>query len=80
MGSADKCNSNEAINMFVSENAIFNEGGEPEENPCFTGGHGCDTNAICRPEQGTHFTCQCAAGFNGDGHICYGRKDRISRK
>ncbi|CAL8367216.1 unnamed protein product [Gadus morhua 'NCC'] len=45
-------------------------GGEPEENPCFTGRHGCDTNAVCRPGQGTHFNCECAVGFDGDGRSC----------
>lgn len=48
-----------------------NGGGEPEENPCFTGRHGCDTNAVCRPGQGIQFTCECAAGFTGDGRTCY---------
>ncbi|XP_047459404.1 nidogen-1 [Mugil cephalus] len=46
-------------------------GGQPEENPCYTGRHGCDTNAVCRPGQGKEFTCQCATGFNGDGRSCY---------
>uniref|UniRef100_A0A3Q0RB25 Nidogen 1 n=1 Tax=Amphilophus citrinellus TaxID=61819 RepID=A0A3Q0RB25_AMPCI len=46
-------------------------GGQPQENPCFTGRHGCDTNAVCRPGGGTQFTCQCASGFNGDGRTCY---------
>uniref|UniRef100_A0A8C6LQF3 Nidogen 1a n=1 Tax=Nothobranchius furzeri TaxID=105023 RepID=A0A8C6LQF3_NOTFU len=41
------------------------------ENPCFTGRHGCDTNAVCRPDQGSQFTCQCASGFSGDGRRCY---------
>uniref|UniRef100_A0A8B9L2A0 Nidogen 1 n=1 Tax=Astyanax mexicanus TaxID=7994 RepID=A0A8B9L2A0_ASTMX len=39
-------------------------------NPCFTGRHGCDTTAICRPGQGNQFTCECAAGFTGDGRTC----------
>ncbi|XP_051503782.1 nidogen-1 isoform X1 [Myxocyprinus asiaticus] len=46
-------------------------GGEAEENACFTGRHGCDTNAVCRPGQGNQFTCECAAGFAGDGRVCY---------
>uniref|UniRef100_A0A8C1RKD5 Nidogen 1a n=1 Tax=Cyprinus carpio TaxID=7962 RepID=A0A8C1RKD5_CYPCA len=45
-------------------------GGQTEENPCFTGRHGCDTNAVCRPGQGNQFTCECAAGFTGDGRAC----------
>ncbi len=47
-------------------------GGIPEQNPCFTGRHGCDTNAVCRPAQGKEFSCECAAGFTGDGRVCYG--------
>ncbi|KAI2658133.1 Nidogen-1 [Labeo rohita] len=47
------------------------ERGQSEENPCFTGRHGCDTNAVCRPGQGNQFTCECAAGFTGDGRACY---------
>ncbi|KAM7385835.1 hypothetical protein PAMP_001890 [Pampus punctatissimus] len=62
---------NELI-RFAMSNKIGNvNGGQPEENPCFTGRHGCDTNAVCRPGQGTQFSCQCAAGFNGDGRTCY---------
>uniref|UniRef100_A0A665SYU1 Nidogen 1b n=1 Tax=Echeneis naucrates TaxID=173247 RepID=A0A665SYU1_ECHNA len=43
----------------------------PEENPCFTGRHGCDINAVCRPGDALQFTCQCAAGFTGDGRYCH---------
>uniref|UniRef100_A0A8C9XBN3 Nidogen 1 n=1 Tax=Sander lucioperca TaxID=283035 RepID=A0A8C9XBN3_SANLU len=56
---------------FAMSNKIGDINGQPEENPCFTGRHGCDTNAVCRPGQETQFTCQCAAGFNGDGRTCY---------
>uniref|UniRef100_A0A6Q2XYH3 Nidogen 1a n=1 Tax=Esox lucius TaxID=8010 RepID=A0A6Q2XYH3_ESOLU len=48
-----------------------NGGQQEEENACFTGRHGCDTNALCRPQQGAHFTCECHAGFTGDGRNCY---------
>ncbi|XP_067092581.1 nidogen-1 [Osmerus mordax] len=48
-----------------------NGGGLPVENPCFTGRHGCDTNAVCRPGQGNLFTCECSAGFIGDGRTCH---------
>ncbi len=51
-------------------------GGIPEHNPCFTGRHGCDTNAVCRPAQGKEFSCECAAGFTGDGRVCYGNNPR----
>ncbi|KAK2817579.1 hypothetical protein Q5P01_025770 [Channa striata] len=43
----------------------------PEQNPCFTGRHGCDLNAVCRPGDGLQFTCECAAGFAGDGRYCH---------
>ncbi|XP_035022947.2 nidogen-1 [Hippoglossus stenolepis] len=43
----------------------------PEQNPCFTGRHGCDINAVCRPGEGLRFTCECAAGFTGDGRYCH---------
>ncbi|XP_038593380.1 nidogen-1 [Micropterus salmoides] len=63
--------SNEIIRFAMSNKIGDINGRQPDENPCFTGRHGCDTNAVCRPEQGTQFTCQCAAGFNGDGRTCY---------
>lgn len=62
---------NELIRFAMSNKIGDINGGQPEENPCFTGRHGCDTNAVCRPGQGTQFTCQCAVGFNGDGRTCY---------
>uniref|UniRef100_A0A8C5GLW2 Nidogen 1a n=1 Tax=Gouania willdenowi TaxID=441366 RepID=A0A8C5GLW2_GOUWI len=62
---------NELIRFAMSNKIGDVNGGQPEENPCFTGRHGCDTNAVCRPGQGSQFTCQCAAGFNGDGRLCY---------
>ncbi|KAA8584008.1 nidogen-1 [Etheostoma spectabile] len=63
---------NNNLIRFAMSNKIGDiNGGQPEENPCFTGRHGCDTNAVCRPGQETQFTCQCAAGFNGDGRTCY---------
>ncbi|CAB1429294.1 unnamed protein product [Pleuronectes platessa] len=43
----------------------------PEQNPCFTGRHGCDINAVCRPQPGLRSTCQCTAGFTGDGRYCH---------
>nr|XP_057921344.1 nidogen-1-like [Doryrhamphus excisus] len=42
----------------------------PEQNPCLTGRHGCDVNAICRAGPQLHFTCDCASGFFGDGLRC----------
>ncbi|XP_023692068.1 nidogen-1 [Paramormyrops kingsleyae] len=57
---------------YAMSNKIGSIHSEPvEQNPCFTGRHGCDTNAACRPGQGNQFTCECAAGFTGDGRTCY---------
>lgn len=38
-------------------------------NECERGEHKCDRNAICINLEGT-FECQCAEGYQGDGHIC----------
>ncbi|KAG5831665.1 hypothetical protein ANANG_G00306150 [Anguilla anguilla] len=62
---------NQLIRYAMSNKIGSIHGGEPEENPCFTGRHGCDTNAICRPGQGSQFTCECGTGFTGDGRRCY---------
>ncbi|XP_077351724.1 nidogen-1 [Festucalex cinctus] len=62
---------NELIRFAMSNKIGDINGGQPEENPCFTGRHGCDTNAVCRPGAGTQFKCQCASGFTGDGRTCY---------
>lgn len=62
---------NDIIRFAMTNKVGDVNGGQPEENPCFTGRHGCDTNAICRPGDGTQFTCDCATGFNGDGRTCY---------
>uniref|UniRef100_A0A3B3DVC5 Nidogen 1a n=2 Tax=Oryzias melastigma TaxID=30732 RepID=A0A3B3DVC5_ORYME len=62
---------NNKILRYAMSNKVGDvNGGGPEENPCFTGGHGCDNNAICRPGQGAQFTCECAVGFVGDGRRC----------
>lgn len=51
---------------------FFPTGSLPEQNPCFTGRHGCDINAVCRAGEGLQFACECANGFAGDGRYCYG--------
>ncbi|KAJ8246133.1 hypothetical protein GJAV_G00263980 [Gymnothorax javanicus] len=61
---------NQLIRFAMSNKIGSIHGGEPEQNPCFTGRHGCDTNAVCRPGQGNQFTCECTAGFSGDGRTC----------
>ncbi|KAG9344326.1 hypothetical protein JZ751_010995 [Albula glossodonta] len=62
---------NQLIRYAMSNKIGSIHGGQPQENPCFTGRHGCDTNAVCRPGQGNQFTCECATGFTGDGRRCY---------
>uniref|UniRef100_A0A8C9SVV1 Nidogen-1 n=1 Tax=Scleropages formosus TaxID=113540 RepID=A0A8C9SVV1_SCLFO len=62
---------NQLIRYAMSNKIGSIHSGEPEQNPCFTGRHGCDTNAACRPGQGNQFTCECATGFTGDGRTCY---------
>uniref|UniRef100_A0A8C6TE61 Nidogen 1a n=1 Tax=Neogobius melanostomus TaxID=47308 RepID=A0A8C6TE61_9GOBI len=61
---------NNELTRFAMTNKIGDVNGEPEENPCFTGRHGCDNNAVCRPGAGKEFTCECAAGFKGSGRLC----------
>ncbi|KAJ7987342.1 hypothetical protein DPEC_G00325490 [Dallia pectoralis] len=65
--------SNNQLIRYAMSNKIgdVNGGPQEEENACFTGRHGCDTNAVCRPQQGTQYTCECSAGFTGDGRSCY---------
>nr|XP_046232520.1 nidogen-1-like [Scatophagus argus] len=67
--------------MFDTENHLIRyamsnkigsvHSGVPEQNPCFTGRHGCDINAVCRPGDGLQFTCECSSGFAGDGRHCH---------
>lgn len=67
------CFKNPKQNLFRNKIHLSFSGGQPEQNPCLTGRHGCDTNAVCKVGEGATFTCQCAAGFSGDGRACYGK-------
>ncbi|XP_064804130.1 nidogen-1-like [Oncorhynchus masou masou] len=62
---------NQLIRYAMSNKIGSIHSGPPEQNPCFTGRHGCDTNAACRPGEGIQFTCECSTGFTGDGRQCY---------
>uniref|UniRef100_A0A8C9W8N3 Nidogen 1 n=1 Tax=Scleropages formosus TaxID=113540 RepID=A0A8C9W8N3_SCLFO len=62
---------NQLIRYAMSNKIGSVNGGEPRDNPCFTGQHRCDTNAVCRPGHGNQFTCECTGGFTGDGYTCY---------
>uniref|UniRef100_K7FUV6 Nidogen 2 n=1 Tax=Pelodiscus sinensis TaxID=13735 RepID=K7FUV6_PELSI len=39
-------------------------------NPCYDGTHACDTSARCQPGAGLEYTCECTAGYRGDGRDC----------
>uniref|UniRef100_A0A8C5HP60 Nidogen-1-like n=1 Tax=Gouania willdenowi TaxID=441366 RepID=A0A8C5HP60_GOUWI len=56
---------------YAMSNRIGSIHSLPEQNPCFTGRHGCDNSAVCRPGEGFHFTCECSIGFTGDGNYCH---------
>ncbi|XP_059186825.1 nidogen-1-like [Centropristis striata] len=63
---------NNNLTRYAMSNKIGSvHSGHPEQNPCFTGRHGCDINAVCRPGDGLQFTCECATGFTGDGRYCH---------
>ncbi|XP_062831368.1 nidogen-1 [Anolis carolinensis] len=67
-------NTDEQILRYAMSNSIGPIDGSGEgrsHNPCYTGTHGCDTNAVCRPGANNQFTCECSVGFRGDGRTCY---------
>lgn len=66
------------VQIGFKRSCLLFSGGTPQQNPCYTGRHGCDTNAVCNPGQGNQFTCQCASGFTGDGRTCYGEPHNYS--
>uniref|UniRef100_A0AAQ6AFF5 Nidogen 1b n=1 Tax=Amphiprion ocellaris TaxID=80972 RepID=A0AAQ6AFF5_AMPOC len=59
---------NNLIRYAMSNKIGSVHSGPPEQNPCFTGRHGCDINAVCRPGEDLQFSCECVTGFAGDGH------------
>lgn len=44
----------------------------PPVNPCHDGTHACEEMARCQPGTGLGYTCECAAGYRGDGRGCQG--------
>ncbi|NXE82195.1 NID2 protein, partial [Cochlearius cochlearius] len=42
----------------------------PPVNPCHDSTHTCEAPARCRPGAGMEYTCECAAGYRGDGRGC----------
>ena len=51
---------------------IFVLFGVLEINECLEGTHNCDVNARCDNVDGS-FTCECNAGYGGNGRICSGK-------
>uniref|UniRef100_A0A3Q1H4M7 Nidogen 1b n=1 Tax=Acanthochromis polyacanthus TaxID=80966 RepID=A0A3Q1H4M7_9TELE len=62
---------NNLIRYAMSNKIGSIHSGPPEQNPCFTGRHGCDINAVCRPGEDLQFSCECVTGFSGDGRYCH---------
>uniref|UniRef100_A0A803YHI8 Nidogen 1 n=1 Tax=Meleagris gallopavo TaxID=9103 RepID=A0A803YHI8_MELGA len=68
-------NRDEQILRYAMSNSIgpISDGSaDISRNPCYTGTHNCDTNAVCRAGSGNRFSCECSIGFRGDGNVCYG--------
>ncbi|NXO22861.1 NID2 protein, partial [Cisticola juncidis] len=42
----------------------------PRVSPCHDGTHACEAPARCQPGTGTEYTCECPAGYRGDGRGC----------
>ncbi|NWT76966.1 NID2 protein, partial [Prunella himalayana] len=42
----------------------------PGVSPCHDGSHTCEAPARCQPGVGTEYTCECTAGYRGDGRGC----------
>nr|XP_032818339.1 nidogen-1-like [Petromyzon marinus] len=59
------------ILRYATTNKIGSITDEADQSACYDGTHDCDNNAQCRPGRGADFTCECAAGFTGDGRVCY---------
>ncbi|KAL8185858.1 UNVERIFIED_CONTAM: Nidogen-1, partial [Gekko kuhli] len=67
-------NRDEQILRYAMSNSIgpvIGDSADINRNPCYTGSHGCDTNAVCRPGTGSQYSCECSVGFQGDGRVCY---------
>ncbi|NWW78182.1 NID2 protein, partial [Climacteris rufus] len=46
------------------------EAQNPAVSPCHDGTHACEAPARCQPGVGTEYTCECPAGYRGDGRGC----------
>ncbi|NXV16075.1 NID2 protein, partial [Cepphus grylle] len=46
----------------------------PPVNPCHDNTHACEATARCQPGAGMEYTCECPAGYRGDGRGCRGER------
>ncbi|XP_072842973.2 nidogen-2 isoform X1 [Pogona vitticeps] len=66
-------NEEERVLRFAVTNQIGplgDDSGSVTLNPCYDGTHACDTTARCQPGSGLDYTCECTAGYWGDGKEC----------
>ncbi|XP_074852310.1 nidogen-2 [Carettochelys insculpta] len=66
-------NNEERVLRYAITNQIGSSQGGTEVgvvNPCYDGTHACDTTARCQPGTGLAYTCECTAGYRGDGRDC----------
>uniref|UniRef100_A0A8C3PBL4 Nidogen 2 n=1 Tax=Chrysemys picta bellii TaxID=8478 RepID=A0A8C3PBL4_CHRPI len=62
-------NDEERVLRYAITNQIGSREGDTA-NPCYDGTHACDTTARCQPGTGLDYTCECTAGYRGDGRDC----------
>ncbi|XP_075782312.1 nidogen-2 [Pelodiscus sinensis] len=63
----------ERVLRYAITNQVGSGEGEADMsavNPCYDGTHACDTSARCQPGAGLEYTCECTAGYRGDGRDC----------
>ncbi|CAI5764837.1 nidogennidogen-2 [Podarcis lilfordi] len=66
-------NEEESVLRYAVTNQIGplgEDSGTVTLNPCYDGTHSCDTTARCQPGSGLDYSCECSAGYWGDGKEC----------
>ncbi|KYO47226.1 nidogen-1 [Alligator mississippiensis] len=66
-------NEEEQVLRYAVTNQIGSAEGDSDTaivNPCYDGTHVCDTTARCQPGAGLQYSCECTAGYRGDGQDC----------
>uniref|UniRef100_A0A7M4F0X5 Nidogen 2 n=1 Tax=Crocodylus porosus TaxID=8502 RepID=A0A7M4F0X5_CROPO len=66
-------NEDEQVLRYAVTNQIGSAEGDSDTavvNPCYDGTHVCDTTARCQPGTGLQYSCECTAGYRGDGQDC----------